>query len=141
MQEKVHFPKEKGLETYSAIYVPSTQDVNKKITPAQHQRRANEVRNFMNKQFGGTTSVRALGSYTDSKGRVVNEPVIVVENFSDIKDYEHHDRKIHKFVQSRARSWGQESVSYEFEAPRYPRRLVFVAPDKPRSSRKLREIS
>lgn len=136
-KEKFDFPKEKGLETYSAIYVPATQDVNKPITKKEHERRANKVRNFLNRRFGGTTSVSAVGSYTDSKGRIIKEPVIKVENFSDYSDYIKHDKEIRNFIEKETNSWGQESILYEFESPKKPRRVVFVSSSK----RKLKDVA
>jgi len=137
--KKLHldFPKEKGLQTYTAIYVPSTKDVNKKISKREHEKRITEVRNFLTKTFGGTSTDKRIGSYTSHGGRVVQENVAVVENFSDFKDWEKHDEEIHRFIQAKAKQWGQESISFEFEAPKKPRRLVFVSAAK----RKLKEVS
>lgn len=123
------FPKDKGLQTYSAIYVPTTQDVDKKITPSQEKTRVNTVRNYMTKKFGGTTTVKGIGAYTTQKGKkVVTEKVYIVENFSDPKDWRAKDQDVQKFVQKKAKAWGQESVGFEFEAPHYQRRITFVSP-------------
>lgn len=137
MTEKFDFPKEKGLETYTAIYVPSTKDVNKPISKEQHERRISEVRNFLTKTFGGTSTDKRVGSYTAHNGKVVKENVAVVENFSEFKDWEKHDQEIEKFIKQKAKEWGQESISFEFEAPHKPRRLVFVSPTK----KKLQDVS
>lgn len=134
------FPREKGLQTYTAIYVPSTQDVNKPISRAEHERRVKEVRNFLTKKFGGTSTDKRIGSYTSNKGRVVQENVAVVENFSDFHDWEKHDEEIHKFVQAKAKQWGQESISFEFQAPDKPRRLIFVEAPK-KKARLIRQVS
>jgi len=137
--KKLHldFPREKGLQTYTAIYVPSTQDVSRKISKKQHEKRVSEVRNFLTRTFGGTSTDKRIGSYTSHGGRVVQENVAVVENFSDFRDWEKHDEEIHRFIQQKAKQWGQESISFEFEAPKKPRRLVFVSPSK----NKLKQVS
>jgi hypothetical protein len=140
---KFDFPKEKGLETYSAIYVPSTRAKSIPISRRQHEKRASEVRDFMTRTFGGTTSVRAIGSYKfeeKNKEIVVKEPVIIVENFSDFSDYKKHDQQIRAFVEEKAKEWEQVEVSYEFESQKKPRRLVFVKARED-TKRKLKDIS
>ena len=78
MTERFDFPKEKGLQTYTAIYVPSTKDVNRKISKKEHEKRVAEVRNFLTRKFGGTSTDKRVGSYTSHGGRVVQEDVAVV---------------------------------------------------------------
>ena len=129
-QKRFDFPKGKGMQTYSAIYVPSTQDVNKKITPREHEKRVDDVRRFMTTKFGGTTTVKGVGSYTSKKGQVVKENVAIVENYSDYKDWKASDQDVENFVQSRAKKWGQESISVEFAAPHKTHRIIFVEKEK-----------
>jgi len=137
--KRFDFPKEKGYSTYSAIYVPSTQDVNKKINAKKFEHRITQVRNFMTNKFGGTTTVRGVGSYTAKSGKVVAEKVAVVENFSSQKDWKANDQDVEKFVHGKAKEWGQESVSFEYEAPRKTRRIVFVSPKKETEHRTIHE--
>lgn len=120
------FPKEKGLQTYSAIYVPSTQDVDKKISKKKFSDRVQQVQKFMSREFGGTTTDRRVGTYMAKSGKVVKEDVAIVENYSDFKDWEKKDEIIRNFIKRLGKKWGQESISFEFEAPKKARRLVFV---------------
>lgn len=124
--KRFDFPKGKGYQTYSAIYVPSTKDVNKKITQREHEKRIDDVRRFMTTKFGGTTTVKGVGSYTSKKGHVVKENVAIVENYSEYKDWKKKDQDVKGFVQEKAKEWGQESVSVEFASPHKTHRIVFV---------------
>ena len=121
------FPKEKGLQTYTAVYVPSTQDVDKKISKGKFNKRIADVQEFLTKKFGGTTTSTEVGTYQAQSGNIVKEKVAKVENFSDFTDWKKQDEDVMKFVEKMAKKWGQESLSFEFEAPRKARRLVFVS--------------
>jgi hypothetical protein len=142
-KNELDFPKEKGYQAYSAVYVPSTKNKNQPIRPSEHEKRAREVANFMTREFGGSTSVKGKGQYTESegkhKGRIDRENVIIVENFSDYSDYKKKDEKVKAFLEQKAKEWGQESVAFEFEAPDKARRSVLVFPSK--DKRKMRDVS
>lgn len=121
------FPKDKGLQTYSAIYVPSTQDVDKKITKKQFRQRVADVQGFLTREFGGTTTDNEVGTYQAKSGKIVTEKVAKVENFSDFQDWKTKDEKIREYIAKMAKKWGQESISFEFEAPHKARKLIFVS--------------
>jgi hypothetical protein len=131
------FPKEHGLSTYSAIYVPSTKGVNKKISEGAFSKRITETQRFMTKEFGGTTTDREVGTYTAKSGSVVKERVAKVENYSSFTDWKKKDTKVRKFVKDKAKEWGQESISFEFEAPHRPKKLVFIEPTARRKMEKV----
>lgn len=131
LNRRFDFPKDKGYQTYSAIYVPSTQDVGKKISKTQHNKRITQVSNFMTKKFGGTTVVCGTGTYTTNNGKkIVREKVAIVENYSPFPDWKKKDQDVQKFVQNKAKQWGQESIGVEFESAKKPRRIVFVSAKK-----------
>ena len=75
-----------------AIYVPSTKDVDKRISRAAMSRRVAQVRRMLSKQCGGYTSVRAMGGYITSKNRIVKEPVIKVTSFCSKDDAKKSER-------------------------------------------------
>ena len=131
------FPKEKGFQTRSAIYVPSTKDMSNPVSPKEFQRRTKEVKLFLNRRFGGSTTDKVVGSFTSSKGKLINEPVTVVEHFTDFKKWKNYDKEVQKFLLKKQKEWGQESIGFEFQSAKKPRRFLFVAP----SRRKLKEIA
>jgi hypothetical protein len=120
------FPKEKGLQTYSAVYVPSTKGVNKKITQSEFNKRISETQKFLSKEFGGATADKRKGLFKTRGGKIVKEDVAVVENYSTFSDWKKHDQTIRKFLKKKAKKWGQESIAMEFEAPNKQRRMIFV---------------
>lgn len=121
------FPREKGLQTYSAIYVPSTRDVDKKISNKAFNRRVQETQKFLSDKFGGSTTDRRVGTYVSRKGKLVREDVAIVENYSDFNDWKRKDQNVRSFLKKKKKDWKQESLSFEFEAPRQARKLVFVS--------------
>jgi hypothetical protein len=121
------FPKEKGLQTYSAIYVPSTRDVDKKISNKAFSKRVKETQRFLSNKFGGSTTDWRVGTYKARKGNIVKEDVAIVENYSDFEDWKKKDQDVRNFLKKKRKSWKQESLSFEFEAPNQARKLVFVS--------------
>jgi len=71
------------LERKIVVYVPSTYK-DKLISDSAFQTRITATTSFFTKEFGGTTRVKALGSWYDSDAdRVVKERVAKVEVFLD----------------------------------------------------------
>jgi hypothetical protein len=121
------FPKQKGLQTYSAIYVPSTKDVDKKISKGAFDKRVKETQKFLSDKFGGSTTDRRVGTYTSRKGKLVREDIAIVENYSDYEDWKKKDKVVRNYLKKKRKAWKQESLSFEFEAPNKARKLVFVS--------------
>ena len=89
------FPKGEGSNVHIIVYVPSTKNVSEKISDAEFKKRVGEAKNFLNRAFGGTTTVKGVGSYTAENG-LVQENVALVETFTKKKDYNANDLKIKK---------------------------------------------
>lgn len=112
--EKVfHLPYE------SAVYVPSTKDVNIVITKDELDQRTNEVKSFLGKLFGGYTSAETVGGFVDSKGNLVNEDVVKVTSFSSEEDFQKNKSVLLDKLSEWSKEWGQEAIGYEFEGDLY----------------------
>jgi hypothetical protein len=130
--EKVPVPKgTMRLEKEMAIIVPSTKGVNKPITKIEMKKRISEVKNFMIPLFGGSTRLVGTGSYMSKKG-LVDEPVAVMEVYADTPVWKEHQKEVIDFLVKKAKEWGQESVSFEFETD-----LFLIEPKKEKALRKV----
>lgn len=116
------FPNKKGifhLPIRTAIIVPSTTNANKPVSKKEMNRRIKETRKFLSDTNGGFTSVKAVGGYTDSKGRVIKEPVMVVESYATKKAYLKNRKKVRRFLERKGKRWKQEAMGYEHENDLY----------------------
>jgi len=116
------FTNKKGifhLPIRTAIIVPSTSNTDEPISQAEMNRRVEQTRAFLSKVNGGYTSVKAVGGYTDDKGNVVKEPVVVVESYSERNNYVESRKKVRQYLESRGKAWKQESMGYEHENDLY----------------------
>lgn len=126
-QEKAIFakspllPVKGGYGVDIKVTVPSTKDVDKKLSSKQMNARVGEVVSFFNKSFGGTTRILGKGSwYSNDKKKDIHENVAVVESFANHKDFRNSSRKINDFLTSKKKEWGQESLAYTIETPEQP---------------------
>lgn len=103
----------------SAIYVPSTQDVDNVISIDEMESRTDEVKEYLAKLFGGYTSSETVGGFVDSSGQLVNEEVVKVTSFSSREDFEKNKPKLLKQLAKWGKDWGQEAIGYEFEGDLY----------------------
>ena len=137
---KKTFPHDVGLTTRTAILVPSTKHGNRKITQKEFSKRVRDTQNFMNKEFGGSTVTRGMGSYTieGKKPKLVQENVVIVENFSKPRDWKKHMKEVETFVERKQQEWTQDSVGFEIQTSHKPLSLHFIrAHDK----KKLRDVA
>ena len=146
---KKTFPHDVGLTTRTAILVPSTKHGNRKITQKEFSKRVRDTQNFMNKEFGGSTVTRGMGSYTiadkGKKPKLVQENVVIVENFSKPRDWKKHMKEVETFVESKQQEWTQDSVGFEIQTSHKPLSLHFVRAHNPAlsgtSKKKLRDVA
>ena len=120
---KIEFPKKSKNVYHATVYVPSTKQQNGKevqIGKAEHLKRAEETRAFLDKTFGGTTKVKAEGSWIDDKGIVRRDSIFKAETFATRKDYAANDKKLEKWLKKKKKAWGQDSLSYGYESPNTP---------------------
>ena len=119
--KRFDFPLKRSPNRYHAtVVVPSTTKKDKKISDSQFNKRVNETKNTINKMFGGSTTVIAKGSFTDNKGRLIEEKVAAVGTYANKKDYFKRDQDLKKFLKDKRKKWGQESIGFAFESPERP---------------------
>ena len=116
MPNKRDFPKGKGNNIHIVILVPSTKGIDKKITKKQFKLRIKSVVKFLRKKFGGSTRIRGVGDFSSQElGKPVQEQIAKVETFTTTRNYNKADKNIRTFLKNKKKSWGQESIGYEFE--------------------------
>jgi len=102
-----------------AVYVPSTQDVNKSITASELRARVKEVEKYLAETFGGFTSAEKVGGYLSSKSSIITEKVVPVTAFSSMQDFRANKSKLINKMSLWAKKWGQEAIGFEFEGDLY----------------------
>lgn len=102
-----------------AVYVPSTQDVDKVISESELNARVDEVSKYLAKIFGGFTKSDKVGGFMASNSELVTEDVVPVVSFATKKDYEANKNKLVTKLSEWARKWGQEAIGFEFEGDLY----------------------
>ena len=107
------------LERKLVVYVPSTHK-NRPISGAQHKQRVNETVGYFTKRYGGTTRIRAVGTWKDNSG-VVRERVTKVEVFLDAPVWEKNKREIYGWGKRKQTEWGQTTLAFEKDS-----RLTFL---------------
>jgi hypothetical protein len=102
-----------------AVYVPSTQDVDKNITASQLRARVKLVEKYLAETFGGFTSSEKVGGYLSSKSSVVTERVVPVTAFATMDAFRKNKSKLVNKMSVWAKEWGQEAIGFEFEGDLY----------------------
>jgi len=82
-----------------AIIVPST-EFDKTISEKDYNDRINETRKFLSDIFGGDTSINAKGGFIE-KGNFISEDVVLVETYTNKKDYNKNKVKIEKYIKDK----------------------------------------
>jgi len=84
----------------------------------------------LTKEFGGTTRVKALGSWYDSDAdRVVKERVAKVEVFLDAPIWDKQKNRIYEWCRNKQREWGQSVVAFEKDS-----KMTFLKKEKKRAT-------
>jgi hypothetical protein len=102
-----------------AVYVPSTQDVDKVISTTEMKKRVTEVSKYLANLFGGFTRTDKVGGYLASNNKVVVENVEPVTAFATKHDFNKHKNELISKLSEWARRWGQESIGFEYEGDLY----------------------
>jgi hypothetical protein len=102
-----------------AVYVPSTQDVDKVISESELEARVDEVSKYLATTFGGFTKSERVGGFMTSQSELVTEDVVPVVSFATKSDYEANKNKLVSKLSEWARRWGQEAIGFEFEGDLY----------------------
>ena len=103
----------------SAVYVPSTLNVDKVISPEEMQSRVDEVQNYLGNLFGGFSSAETMGGFVDSKGNLVNEDIIKVTSFAEKDTFNKNKEELLNKLAYWSKEWGQEAMGFEFEGDLY----------------------
>lgn len=106
------------LKYQFSIIVPST-NYDKKISPQQFQNRIKGTKKFLSQTFGGTSSVKEVGSYVSDSGRLIDENGIEVESSMTLLQYKQNKIKIEKYIKQKLKDWKQERIGYYFEGDFY----------------------
>jgi len=103
-----------------SILVPSTTKADKSISQAQMDKRVANVRKYLSKQFGGYTSVKAVGGYYSAdKKKLIKERVMKVTGFATTRKFNQKKPEVLKQMSKWSKEWGQESLGYEHEGDLY----------------------
>ena len=102
-----------------AVYVPSTQDVDKVISTTEMKNRVTEVSKYLANLFGGFTRTDKVGGYLANNNQIVVENVEPVTAFATKKDFESNKNALISKLSEWARKWGQESIGFEYEGDLY----------------------
>ena len=102
-----------------AVYVPSTQDVDKVISESELKERVNEVSEYLARLFGGFTKSDKIGGFMSSKSELVTEDVVPVVSFATQSDFNANKNKLVNKLSDWAKRWGQEAIGFEFEGDLY----------------------
>ena len=105
-----------NLPIQTAIIVPSTKDVYKKIPVKEYDARIKEVYTKLFNLFGGFTSVQGGSAVKNKKtGMMLKEPVSVVVAYANKKDFEKKKEEFIRFVEEKKEEWGQEDMGVIIE--------------------------
>lgn len=102
-----------------AVYVPSTQDVDKVISDSELKERVDEVSEYLARLFGGFTKSDKIGGFMSSKSELVTEQVVPVVSFATKSDFNDNKDKLVNQLSQWAKRWGQEAIGFEFEGDLY----------------------
>lgn len=120
MPNKLDFPKGNGNNVYIAIYVPSTQGINKRVPTKKFRKRIKQVVDFLRKELGGTTRIAGIGNYySDELKKPVEEKIAKVESFTTVSNYYKADKRIRSFLKKKKKEWKQESIGYIYRNSLY----------------------
>ena len=105
------------LNTKVAIFVPDSSNVDQRISKEAHKGRAAEVEKKMRDLFGGTTTVKATGSWASASCNrgVCIDNILIVESYMPKDIWAKHNREMKSYLLKKKKLWGQQSVTVEFE--------------------------
>ena len=126
------------LPVQFSVIVPSTK-LEKKISPSAFQKRINSEKIFMDKTFGGDTTVRAVGSFVLTKRKkdiLIKEKNAIVESSTTRKVFNTKRKILIQHIKERRKQWKQNSILFKLEGETFifPRQK-FIPHD--RSKRKV----
>lgn len=106
-----------------SVVVPSTRG-DKQLSKRFFERRIETTREWFDSHFGGDTTVRGSGGYLED-GRLIDEPVAIVEASTTTEKYNKFRGDFATFVESKQKNWQQDTILYTVEG------RVFIYPKRP----------
>jgi len=103
------------LPVRQAVIVPSTKEMEKPISLAEQKKRADIVKKYLAKTFGGYTGTKGKGGYVAKNGKLIEENILKVESYTDTKSFRKNQAKLLRQMETWRRKWGQETMGYELE--------------------------
>lgn len=120
------------LPVQVAIIVPSTK-LEKKILTPEFNKRVRSEKIFMDKTFGGDTSIKATGGFVLKKRKkdiLITEKSVIVESSTTPKIFNAKRKVLADHIVARRTQWKQNSIFFKIEGENFnfPRRK-FIAHD------------
>jgi hypothetical protein len=110
MENKIqYFPVEQ------VVYVPSTSQQDKQITPIAMTKRVAEVKRFLSQKYGGFTAIKSEGGYESLKDKLIQEKITKVTSFTTKKKFQRFKPALISQLKQWGKKWGQESMGLEIE--------------------------
>lgn len=103
------------LPIQTAIFVPSTTKINKRISASALVKRVRETRLFLSRLFGGYTSAKATGGFVSKKGRLIRERVVIVVAYAERLGFLQKKKRWMNWLRKKKRQWGQEAIGIIIE--------------------------
>jgi hypothetical protein len=88
------------------IIVPST-DYDKKISSYEFTNRIKGTKKFLSQLFGGSTSIKEVGSYVSDKGSLIDENGTMVESSMTLEQYKSNIKKVEAYIKKKQKDWKQ----------------------------------
>jgi hypothetical protein len=119
MKQEKQIKELKGLFPLShniKIYIPSTFDINQKISTKKYVKKTLSV---FSKQFGGATSYQAKGAWTSANKGLIVENITIVESFATTKQVKRSMQTILQYAIELKKELKQEAISLEYNNKLY----------------------
>jgi hypothetical protein len=98
------------LEDFVAIFVPSTKNIEEKISPEEIDKYRNQVIDKLNKICGGSTAIIGKGSFQSKElDKRIDEEVLIASAFVNIQN-ENKVIQLFQFTQQLCHDMSQESI-------------------------------
>ena len=107
-----------NLSCSVSVYVPSTKDVNVKLSEAQHKEYVDMVLEALSKLFGGATAYDAKGSWVSQQGLVL-EDIKVCKSYCTSEQLKSGVDKVISLCMELKSELGQEAISLEINNKLY----------------------
>ena len=107
------------LPIQMAVLVPSTINVDERISEEEFKKRITSVEEFLSSLFGGYSADPVDGGYVSSEKGLVREDVERVVAFSTQDSFRQNFGKLVYQIKQWCEDWGQEAIGYELETDLY----------------------